>query len=95
MFFSIREIADPFEPLKFNVPTRNLFERKCTNCNSEVNIEMHHIKHIKTINTKLNDFYKLVAGINRKQVPLCRNCHVKIHSGKYKGVSIKKKTDQA
>ncbi len=95
MFFGIRELSDPFEPLKFKIPSRNLFERKCTNCNSDVNIEMHHIKHIKTINTKLNDFDKLVAGINRKQVPLCRNCHVKIHTGKYKGVSIKKNTKQS
>lgn len=81
---------DPFEPLKFRIASRNLFESRCVNCNSTENIEMHHIKHIKTINTKLNSFDKMVAAINRKQVPLCRVCHVKLHAGEYRGVKIKR-----
>jgi len=50
---------------------------------------MHHIKHIKTINVKLNVFDKAVAKVNRKQVPLCRACHMKVHRGNYTGMSLK------
>ena len=45
-----------------------------TNCGDDKFIEMHHIKHIKTINPKLSSFDKMLAKINRKQVPLCRVC---------------------
>jgi len=51
-------------------------------------IEMHHVKHIKTIGPKLTPFDKLMARINRKQVPLCRKCHLKVHKGEYKGMSL-------
>lgn len=94
MFFSDQGLSDPFEPLKFNISSRNLFKANCTICNSDVNIEMHHIKHIKTINANLSKFDKMVASINRKQVPLCRNCHIKIHTGKYLGTSLKKLTNK-
>jgi predicted HNH restriction endonuclease len=53
------------------------------------NIEMHHIKSIKTINPKLSKFDQLAARINRKQIPLCRGCHLKVHQGKYQGLSLK------
>lgn len=52
---------------------------------------MHHVKHIKTVNVKLNSFDNQLAGINRKQVPLCFNCHTLVHSGKYDGVSLRHK----
>lgn len=90
MNFSGYTRDDPFEPLNYKISTKNLMSANCTNCNSTKNIEMHHIKHIKSINTKLSDFDKMVAAINRKQVPLCRECHVKIHMGEYKGVNLKK-----
>lgn len=90
MKFLATEAQDVFVPLKYKIASRNLFESNCVNCNSSDNIEMHHIKHIKTINAKLSSFDKMVAAINRKQVPLCRECHIKIHTGKYKGVRLNK-----
>ena len=50
---------------------------------------MHHIRHIRKINRKLNSFDQAVARINRKQVPLCRVCHIKLHKGEYKGEPLK------
>jgi predicted HNH restriction endonuclease len=50
---------------------------------------MHHVKHIKTINANLDAFSKMMAAINRKQVPLCHDCHVLVHNGKYDGMSLK------
>lgn len=49
---------------------------------------MHHVKHLKTLNHKLNAFNLLMAKINRKQVPLCGECHDKVHNGKYQGMSL-------
>ena len=50
---------------------------------------MHHVRHIKTINVKLNPFDKQMATINRKQVPLCFTCHNLVHAGKYDKLSLK------
>jgi hypothetical protein len=50
---------------------------------------MHHIRHIRTINPKLNPFDQLAARINRKQIPLCRECHRKVHLGKHQGMSLR------
>jgi predicted HNH restriction endonuclease len=52
-------------------------------------VEMHHIRHVKTINLRLSPFDQLLAKINRKQVPLCNDCHRKVHQGKYDGLSLK------
>ena len=35
-----------------------------------------------------------MAAINRKQIPLCIDCHLKVHSGKYDGISLKKLNDE-
>ena len=51
---------------------------------------MHHVKHIKTLNVKLKSFEKAMAKINRKQVPLCKVCHVKVHNGTYFGTPLRK-----
>jgi predicted HNH restriction endonuclease len=29
-----------------------------------------------------------MAEINRKQIPVCRDCHNKIHAGKYDGIKL-------
>jgi len=51
---------------------------------------MHHLEHIKTVNTKLKGIEKEMASINRKQIPVCKSCHLKIHNGEYDEVSLKK-----
>ena len=50
---------------------------------------MHHLKHIKGMNAKLDSFGKMMAKINRKQVPLCRPCHLSVHKGTCAGMSLK------
>jgi len=47
---------------------------------------MHHIKHIKKNNVK--GFTKLMSILNRKQIPVCANCHDKIHAGVYDGILL-------
>lgn len=88
MNFKVLTDNDPTGSIFWKVRTRNSFDSCCANCGSMENIEMHHIKHIKTINIKLSEFDKKVAAINRKQVPLCKPCHRTVHSGTYKGLSL-------
>jgi len=63
----------------------------CFACGSTVNIEVHHVralrKHGKTVN---NDFLtSLMSKINRKQIPLCEQCHRKVHAGTYDGPALR------
>lgn len=51
---------------------------------------MHHIKHIRKSNLKLKGFALQMSKINRKQIPVCRSCHNKIHNGEYDGINLKK-----
>jgi hypothetical protein len=42
---------------------------------------MHHIRMMKNLSPKTKSLDALMARANRKQVPLCRNCHMKYHAG--------------
>lgn len=53
----------------------------CAMCKSEYRVEMHHIRMMKDLNPKARLIDKIMARRNRKQIPLCRSCHLKHHSG--------------
>lgn len=46
---------------------------------------MHHLRKLRN----LKGFNKILGAINRKQIPVCKNCHTKIHQGLYDGISLK------
>jgi group II intron reverse transcriptase/maturase len=54
----------------------------CSLCGSNYRVEMHHIRQLKDINPKLSKIDALMAARRRKQIAVCRNCHLKIHSSK-------------
>lgn len=58
----------------------NLDGLECSVCESNVNVEMHHVRHLKDLNPKLDMIDKLMASRKRKQIPLCRICHVDKHT---------------
>lgn len=54
-----------------------------------------HNHHIKPLKWKKNPqqkgykgFDKVVAALGRKQIPVCSECHHKIHAGKYNGMEL-------
>ena len=48
---------------------------------------MHHRRPLKQ--TKTNNSFKSIKGnMSRKQIPLCKKYHFKVHSGHYDGPSI-------
>lgn len=73
-----------------NIRTQSSFDLPCAICGCEENIEMHHIKHVrrtKYINIKKEKTWEQVMGLrNRRQMPVCRSCHMNIiHKGNYGG----------
>jgi len=66
--------------------TRKSFEdSSCTVCGSTQQVEMHHLKHIKkrTSVKELDYLTKIMIQMNRKQIPMCANCHRDVHKGAY------------
>ena len=57
----------------------------CIICGSPDNIELHHIRALKGISKKRNWLSITMANFSRKQVPVCKSCHIKIHKGTYDG----------
>ena len=57
----------------------NLENLNCSLCGSDYKIEIHHIREMKNIKHKTNTL-DLMAKRNRKQIPVCRDCHMKYHS---------------
>lgn len=54
----------------------------CTMCGSDYRVEMHHVRALKDLNPKLSAMDRLMASRRRKQIPLCRECHMKKHHNK-------------
>ena len=53
----------------------------CKLCGSEINIEIHHIKHLKKRNKNSDWLTRIMRQMNRKQIPVCQECHQNIHKG--------------
>nr|YP_009327877.1 hypothetical protein [Epichloe festucae]APB96835.1 hypothetical protein [Epichloe festucae]APB96895.1 hypothetical protein [Epichloe hybrida] len=62
-----------------SVSLSTLDDLECAKCNSKYRVEMHHIRHMKDLNPKLNSLDKLMVRRRRKQIPLCRTCHMEYH----------------
>ncbi len=81
---------DPFSQ-KINKISRSNLLKNCLLCKSKIDIEMHHVKHIRKRGKKYIGFHEQMSLINRKQIPVCRECHNMIHTGQYDGISLKEK----
>lgn len=57
-----------------------LYNIACSACGSDQFVEMHHIRAMKDLNPKLSHIDKIMVRMNRKQIPLCRKCHVSRHT---------------
>lgn len=71
--------------------TRLLFEGECKVCGSKEDLEVHHIKHLRKqvqVNQKADYITNLMKRMNRKQILICKGCHIKIHRGTYFGPGL-------
>jgi group II intron reverse transcriptase/maturase len=72
-----------------NLISRSSLELPCAICDlNQGPIEMHHVKHVKKQGFRYEGFQKQMALLNRKQIPLCKNSHKKVHAGLYDGPSL-------
>ncbi len=73
--------------------SRASFDMPCALCGASGSTEMHHIKHIrKTAYKDLaeENYLKMLALRNRKQIPVCHTCHrFVIHGAKYQGPPLR------
>jgi hypothetical protein len=82
-----RKFVDPFEIDASRIPYSQL-KKKCRICQSTNIVEMHHVKHVRKDGVHYGGFRKEMALLNRKQIPLCRECHMKVHDRLYNGVKL-------
>jgi hypothetical protein len=70
--------------------TARLIHAACSVCGSTSKVEMHHVRHLRKMRkvTSVNYLTLIMARINRKQIPLCQVCHIKVHAGKYDESSL-------
>lgn len=52
----------------------------CEICGSDYRVEMHHVRMLKDLNPKTRFIDRIMASRRRKQIPLCRSCHMKHHT---------------
>jgi hypothetical protein len=71
--------------------TRSKLGWPCVICGETQGIAMHHVRHVRQGLTSRGSkgFTRVMAILNRKQVPVCTSCHNKIHRGEYDGLSLK------
>jgi len=63
--------------------TKSNLSAPCVICGSTTEVEMHHVRQIRDMknpNLKLDFFTRQMAAINRKQVPLCKDHHIRLHN---------------
>nr|YP_010833255.1 hypothetical protein QLP03_mgp066 [Agaricus bitorquis]WFG54002.1 hypothetical protein [Agaricus bitorquis] len=51
----------------------------CRKCGSVENVEMHHVRKLSDLNPKISEIDRIMVKARRKQVPLCRACHLEHH----------------
>lgn len=51
----------------------------CSKCGTGDRIEMHHVRRMSELNPKLSLIDRLMVKARRKQIPLCRVCHLEHH----------------
>jgi len=72
-----------------NLISRSSIGLPCAICDSSVGfVEIHHVKHVRKQGYRYMGFHQQMALLNRKQIPLCKNCHRKVHAGLYNGPSL-------
>ena len=86
--FQTGEVQPPLAEVWNKRLTRSHLGSPCCICGSKESVQMHHLRHVRD-NAGTTGFSKVMGLINRKQIPVCLECHGKIHRGEYDGISLK------
>ena len=66
-----------------------LLNASCALCQSTLNIELHHIRRLKNI-SKTDFLTNIMINTSRKQMSLCKSCHIKVQSDTHDGPTLNK-----
>lgn len=89
LFVDILNPDQIMNKFKYMLPRSNkLFKSPCQICGSNINVEIHHVKHLKDIKDTTDYLKTRQIKMNRKQIPLCKECHIKVHKGQYNGPGL-------
>jgi nicotine oxidoreductase len=70
--------------------TRSKLGLPCVVCGNPNGVQMHHVRHIRKMDGREpKGFTRVMAALNRKQVPVCKACHGRIHGREYDSLSLK------
>ena len=61
----------------------------CAICGSYEDVQMHHVRALKDIAKSKNAVHRHMIAIERKQIPVCREHHLKLHKGNWANNPIK------
>jgi group II intron reverse transcriptase/maturase len=63
--------------------SRAVLDSACTVCKTTEQIEMHHVRKLRDTSKAIKNDYmtSMMSRMNRKQIPICRSCHIKYHKG--------------
>lgn len=82
-------LPDPYRHIATRFSKTKIYD-KCCICGAP-SAEMHHVRHLKNSRDKKSDkgfTRRVMALINRKQIPVCVDCHHSIHAGRYDGIKL-------
>jgi hypothetical protein len=85
--FNSSEMIGPYKMFDYSLRTKRTFGAPCSICGSTEQVEMHHRRPLKRKVTD-NTLKGIEINLSRKQIPLCRSCHMKVHKGEYDGPGI-------
>lgn len=88
----INKAVDEICNVKVNWRTLYKLTKYCAICGCTQQIEYHHVKHIRK--GKVTGFLQLMNQLNRKQIPVCKECHKKIHKGLYDDLPLNQIYDE-
>ncbi len=79
--------------ISMTMRTRSKLGKPCCICavtGEDAQLVMHHVRHIRKLSRKREPagFNHILRKLNRKQIPVCEECHKKIHQGSYDGLKL-------
>lgn len=82
-----KNLGLPYYVFNYAIRSKKPLNAQCSICGTSSNVEMHHRRPLKASKTE-NTFKGIKINLARKQIPLCRECHLKVHTGSYNGPGI-------
>lgn len=76
---ALEQSVDNISNVKVNWRTSYKLSKHCCICGSTDQVQYHHVKHVRK--GKTIGFTQVMNQLNRKQIPVCKACHLKIARG--------------